>query len=64
MNELKKYNNELDSIDWAEIKKVLNTIINLLQGVCDILPPGTLMQQIVCGLISVLKIVLSMIPSS
>lgn len=64
MNELNNLKNEVEVIDWNEIKSVLNTILNLLQGLCEILPSTSIMKNILCGIVSILKIALSMIPLS
>ena len=62
MSELNSIKKEVESIDWNEVKAVLTNIINLLQGICDKLPGGNI-KNILCGVISVIKIILAMIPN-
>lgn len=59
---MNQINQEVKAIDWAEIKAVLNTIVGLIQGVCDKLPAGNI-KNILCGLISVIKIIIAMLPA-
>jgi hypothetical protein len=62
MNIQNEVSKEIESIDWNEVKVILTTIVNLLQGLCDKLPNGNI-KNILCGLISVIKIILAMLPS-
>lgn len=51
------------SINWKEVKSILNGILVALNGVLALLPSG-LMRNILSGVISALSLVISMIPSS
>lgn len=51
------------SLNWAEIKAVLNSAELALQSVCGALPAG-IAKSIVCGVASGLQLVISLLPNS
>lgn len=49
-------------VDWNKIKEILNDVINILQPVVDILPPG-LPKVILSGILSALHILINSLPN-